>query len=105
MKTIDLSLYLPSEDVLFSLVRRQVPLETGLLPEDFAIRLELLKNAGGLTWNAFSDALGVDPKLVLRWRQGAEPSGGPMHSLFRLSACIPGGLDTLLVERLPKLPR
>ena len=29
MKTIDLSLYLPSEDVLSSLVRRQVPLENG----------------------------------------------------------------------------
>ena len=100
MEPIDLSLYLPSRNVLASLVGRTAHLETGLLPEDFALRLELLKNASGLTWNAFSNALGVDPKLVRRWRHGTEPSGGPMHSLFRLSACIPGGLDTLLVESL-----
>lgn len=101
MKTIDLTLYQPSEDVLSSLVKRPAVLETGLLPEDFALRLVLLKESSGHTWNAFADALGVDPKIVLRWRRGSEPSGGPMHSLFRLSACIPHGLDILLVDELP----
>lgn len=105
MKPIDLTPYLPSEHLLSSLVGRQAHLETGLLPEDFALRLEILKDTSGLSWNAFSDALGVAPKLVLRWRQGAEPSGGPMHSLFRLSACIPRGLDTLLVERIKEPTR
>ena len=105
MKTIDLALYRPSEDVLSSLVKRPAILETGLLPEDFALRLELLKEASGQTWNAFADALGVDPKIVLRWRQGSEPSGGPMHSLFRLSACIPHGLDVLLVDELSQSQR
>ena len=102
MKTIDLTLYQPSENVLSSLIRRPVALETGLLPEDFALRLDLLKESSGQTWNAFADALGVDPKIVLRWRRGSEPSGGPMHSLFRLSASIPHGLDVLLVDELPK---
>ncbi|MCY4623403.1 MAG: hypothetical protein OXC99_00105 [Chloroflexi bacterium] len=105
MKIIDLAPYHPSEDVLASLVRRPAALETGVLPEDFALRLELLKQSSGLTWNAFADCLGVDPKIVLRWRQGSEPSGGPMHSLFRLAACIPHGLDVLLIDELPNAQR
>ena len=45
---------------------------------------------GGLTWNAFARALGVDKKQMRRWRRGTEPCGGAMLSLIRLASHIPG---------------
>ena len=74
------------------------PYGSGVLPEDFARRLTLLKEASGLSWNGFAEALGVDPKQVLRWRHGAEPCGGAMLSLIALAARIPGGLEVALGE-------
>ncbi len=75
---------------------RRVPYGSGALPEDFVRRLTRLKEASGLTWNGFAEALGVDPKQVLRWRHGTEPCGGAMHSLTLLAARIPGGLELLM---------
>ena len=75
---------------------RPLPYGNGGLPEDFVKRLHLLQEASGLSWNGFAEALGVDIKQVLRWRHGTEPCGGAMHSLVRLAACIPGGLDLLM---------
>ncbi len=75
-----------------------IPYGTGVLPEDFARRLTRLKEASGLSWNGFADALGVDPKQLLRWRHGAEPCGGAMLSLIGLAARIPGGLEVALGE-------
>ena len=75
---------------------RPVPFGSGVLPEDFVDRLHLLKEATGLTWNGFAEALGVDPKQVFRWRQGAEPCGGAMRSLISLAARVPGGLDIIM---------
>ena len=66
---------------------RLVPYETADLPDDFVQRLHLFKELTGLTWNAFSDLLGVDPKQMLRWRDGTEPCGGAYRSL----AASPGG--------------
>lgn len=77
---------------------RPVPYGSGVLPEDFVERLRLLKEATGLTWNGFAEALGVDPKQVFRWRQGAEPCGGAMRSVFRLAGWVPGGLDIVMGE-------
>ncbi len=78
---------------------RPLPFQSGVLPEDFADRLHRLKEASGLTWSGFALAIGVDRKQVRRWRRkGVEPSGGPMHSLFRFSARMPGGLQILLGE-------
>ena len=34
------------------------------------------RSASGLTWNGLADALGVDIKQLLRWRDGTEPCGG-----------------------------
>ena len=79
------------------------PYGSGVLPEDFAGRLTRIKEASGLSWNGFAEALGVDPKQVLRWRHGAEPCGGAMLSLIRLAARIPGGLDLALGEHVPPL--
>lgn len=75
---------------------RRIPYGSGVLPDDFVRRLVLLKEASGLSWNGFADALGVDPKQVLRWRHGTEPCGGAMLSLIRLAARTPGGLDLFL---------
>ena len=72
------------------------PLPSGVLPRDFAQRLERLKEASGLSWRALARALGVDPKQLLRWRKGVEPCGGAMHSLFRFANRIPGGLHILM---------
>ena len=55
-------------------------------------------DAGGLTWNAFSDLLGVDPKQMLRWRDGTEPCGGAYRSLVRVARWVPGGLDLIVGE-------
>ena len=79
--------------------RRALPYQSGVLPEDFADRLLRLKEASGLTWNGFALAIGVDRKQVRRWRRkGVEPSGGPMLSLFRFAARMPGGLEILMGE-------
>ncbi|MDE2670188.1 MAG: hypothetical protein OXI51_11095 [Chloroflexota bacterium] len=77
---------------------RAVPLGTGALPEDFPARLDRLKQVSGLTWEAFAEALGVQCKQVLRWRNGTEPRGGAYHALVRLVPWIPGGLDILMGE-------
>jgi len=43
-----------------------------------------------------ADALGVDRKQVLRWKDGTEPCGGAMLSIIRLAALVPGGLDIIM---------
>ena len=75
---------------------RAVPCGSGRLPPDFPWRLERSKEASGLTWDEFAEALGVEPKQVLRWRRGTEPCGGAYHALVELAHWIPGGLDILL---------
>ena len=47
---------------------------------------------------AFAQALSVDRKQVRRWRQGTDPCGGAMHSLFRFALRMPGGLEILMGE-------
>ena len=51
-----------------------------MLAVDFPKRLERLHEVSGLTWAAFARAIGVDPKLVHRWRNGVEPRGWAMHA-------------------------
>ena len=75
------------------------PLEGAVMPEDFPDRLERLKEASGLSWRAMARAIGIDHKLLLRWRNGAVPSGGSMLSLFRFANRI-GCLPILLGEGL-----
>ena len=72
-----------------------------LLPDDFAGRLVALREAAGLTWQAFAARLGVDPRQLLRWRRGTSPCGGAMLAVCRLAATVPGGLDILLGEGTP----
>ena len=81
------------------LAGRVLPQQSADLPDDFPRRLHRLKEASGLTWNAFSQAIGVDRKQVRRWRKkGVEPSGGAYHSLICFARLIPGGLEILFGE-------
>ena len=71
------------------------PYLSAVLPDDFGRRVEMLKEATGLTWTGFAQVLGVDRRQVLRWRKGTEPSGGAMRALFQLASWIDGGSDIL----------
>lgn len=77
---------------------RPVPYETGALPEDFPQRLSRLRERSGLTWTDFAEAVGADPKQVLRWRHGTHPCGGALHSLLRVAGYIPGGVKLIMGE-------
>lgn len=83
---------------------RPVPYPSGELPEDFPERLERLKQASGLSWDAFAEAVGVERKQVLRWRRGTEPSGSAYHGLVELARWIPGGIDILFGENFLASP-
>ena len=75
-----------------------LPPGVALIPDDFGERLAALKELTRLPWEGMAVALGVDPRQLLRWRQGAAPSGGAMLSLVRLAVRVPGGLSALLGE-------
>ncbi len=92
------ALHPPYETGSFGIEGRFALYDTGLFPEDFPERIRMLKEATGLTWNGFADALGVDPKQVLRWRHGTEPCGGALFSIFRLASTVQGGLDIIMGE-------
>ncbi len=72
------------------------PLLGSVLPSDFPQRLERLKEASSLSWRGMARAIGIDHKLLLRWRKGAVPSGGSMYSLFLFASRVHGGLQILL---------
>ena len=74
------------------------PPGVALIPEDFEKRLEALKELTRLPWEGMAVVLGVDPRQLLRWRQGAAPNGGAMLALVRLAIRVPGGLAALLDE-------
>ena len=78
---------------------RRFPPGVALMPEDFARKLAALKALTGLTWEGMADALGVDPRQLLRWRnEDGEPNAGAMLSLARLAIRVPGGLALLIDE-------
>ena len=87
-----------NQEVGIVIAGRIAPYLSGVLPKDFPKRLERLREASGLTWNAFADALGVDKKRVHRWRRGVKPDSEAYHALVKLAALIPGGLDILMGE-------
>ena len=68
-----------------------LPPGTTILPDNFPIRLVRIKEATGLTWNEFGEKVGVNPRQMLRWRNGAKPSGGAMYSLMRVAMTLPNG--------------
>ena len=84
---------------------RLLPLESGLLPADFPQRLTALKDLSGITWIAFSEAVGQADKQVRRWRnEDVEPSGGAMLAVVRFALRFPGGLQILTDEDFDPTP-
>ena len=78
---------------------RRFPPGVALMPEDFPHKLVAIKELTGLTWEGMADALGVDPRQLLRWRnEDGEPNAGAMLSLARLAVRVPGGLALLIDE-------
>ena len=76
-------------------------LHEGGVPKDFPQRLEQLKEASGLSWDALARAIGVDRKSLIGWlKKGVEPCGGAMQAIFRFAARMPGGLEILMGEGL-----
>ena len=51
-------------------------------PPDFPHRLERLKDAAGLSWRGLARRLGVDARLLRRWRTGARPDAGHLLALL-----------------------
>ncbi len=83
-----------------TIAKTELPPGVALLPEDFAQRLEALKERTGLPWERMAVCMGVDPRQLWRWRRGASPGGGAMLSLVRFATRVPGGLAELLGEEL-----
>ena len=78
---------------------RRFPPGVALMPGDFPQKLATIKELAGLTWEGMSDALGVDPRQLWRWREReGEPNGPAMLSLARLAVRVPGGLALLIDE-------
>ena len=76
------------------------PPGVALMPEDFAERLQAVRERTGLPWERMAVCMGVDPRQLWRWRQGASPGGGAMLSLVRFATRVPEGLGELLGEEL-----
>ena len=70
----------------------KMPPGTSIMPDDFPLRLHLLKDATGLTSHQFGEKIGVDPRQIRRWMKGAVPNGGALYSLTGFALAIPNGL-------------
>lgn len=75
---------------------------SALMPPNFPARLRALKELTGLSWYGFAEKVGVDPRQIVRWMKGVEPSGASMMSLFRVASAIPGGISLLLHGNHPR---
>ena len=63
-------------------VYRRSPAE---FPPDFPQRLERLKDAAGLSWRGLARRLGVDARLLRRWRTGTRPDAGHLLALLQVA--------------------
>lgn len=54
-------------------------------PPDFPHRLERLKDAAGLSWRGLARRLGVEARLLRRWRTGTRPNAGHLLALLQLA--------------------
>ena len=61
-------------------VYRRSPAE---FPPDFPRRLERLKDAAGLSWRGLARRLGVDARLLRRWRTGTRPDAAHLLALLQ----------------------
>ena len=56
-----------------------------VFPEDFPRRLELFKEASGLSWAELARRLGTYPDTVRRWRSGVRPNARNLMALLDLA--------------------
>ena len=76
-----------------------IPPGVALMPDGFPERLEAVRDLFDLNWEEMAVGMGVDPRQLLRWRQGVgAPNGGAMLALVRLAIRSPEGLGELLDE-------
>jgi len=74
------------------------------LPPDFAGRLELFKEASGLSWKALARLLGVSLHRLRQWRnKGAAPSPAHLFLLMTI-ADVMGLRDGILMQPERDLP-
>ena len=66
-------------------------------PPDFPHRLERLKDAAGLSWRGLARQLGVDARLLRRWRTGTRPDAAHLLALLQVADEL--GLLRLLLPR------
>ena len=80
------STYLPKKLMLFG----------ADLPDDFAERIELLRQKTGLSREAFAHCLNVDPRQLHKWMKGSRPGPDGLFALFTMAERLPDGLQLLL---------
>ena len=74
------------------------------LPTDFAERLELFKDASGLSWKALARLLGVSLHRLRQWRnKGAAPNPAHLFLLMTI-ADVMGLRDGILMQPERDLP-
>ncbi len=78
-----------------------------VFPRDFPARLQLFKEASGLSWREIARRLGVSPHRIRCWRTGTVPSS--THLFFLMLLADELGLGDILrrpaAESLPSVTR
>ena len=78
------------------------PIDTShsdLFPKDFGERLDRLVELAGLSWEEFTERLGVGCDRVTAWRGGEVPTGGEVWHIMRLALSVPGGTEVMLPQQ------
>lgn len=60
--------------------------QPGQFPEPFPERLDLLRQAAGLSWAEMARRLKINSRIVRRWRLGAKPNSAHLYSLLNFAA-------------------
>ena len=73
--------------------RRRRPVRN-VFPRDFPVRLQVFKEASGLSWREIARRLGVSPHRIRCWRTGTVP--GSTHLFFLMLLADKLGLGDVL---------
>ena len=73
-------------------------------PSDFGERLELFKQASGLSWRALARIMGVNPHRLRQWRKnGTAPNPANLFLLLTIAEAM-GLRDGILMRPKEDLP-
>ena len=64
------------------------------LPDEFALAIEAIKEASGLTWEELARLLGTNSVNLWRWRNGVRPGADHLLALQALARSL--GLEHIL---------